>query len=74
MKDTKRTKQALIEELTFLRQGIKDLEQSQASRKKTEDVLQNADSRYRHAAAVRGGGSHTGSKAAELSLPGLFRR
>ena len=47
MKDSSRTKQALIEELISLRRRIQELEQSEADRRKREEGLRNIADRER---------------------------
>jgi PAS domain S-box-containing protein len=45
MKDQSKTKQALIQELTSLRQRIAELEQSESERKRAEEALCNSEGR-----------------------------
>jgi len=48
MKNQSKTKQALIQELASLRKRIAVLEQSESDRKKTEEALQESETRYRN--------------------------
>ena len=47
MKDSSKTKQALIEELASLRRRIIRLEQSETNRKKAEEAQWESERRYR---------------------------
>ena len=47
MKDQSKTKQALIQELASLKRKIKELEQSESSRKRAEEALRESEEKYR---------------------------
>ncbi len=47
MKNSSKTRSALIEELASLRRRIGELEQSEAERRQTEEALRESESRYR---------------------------
>jgi two-component system, cell cycle sensor histidine kinase and response regulator CckA len=48
MKDQSGTNQELMQELSFLRQKLAQVEQSESRRKQTEEALQDSEARYRH--------------------------
>ncbi|MCX5815026.1 MAG: PAS domain S-box protein, partial [Proteobacteria bacterium] len=47
MKDTSKTNPELIEEISFLKQRIKELEQSESGRKQVEEALRESEEKYR---------------------------
>jgi len=47
MKDEKKTKKQLIEELSVLKRIIQELEQSESERKRMGESLQRSEKRYR---------------------------
>ncbi|MCX5846745.1 MAG: PAS domain S-box protein [Deltaproteobacteria bacterium] len=47
MEDPSRTNQELLEENSFLRQKIQELEQSESERKRTEEALRKSEEKYR---------------------------
>ncbi|MCK4722568.1 MAG: PAS domain S-box protein, partial [Dehalococcoidia bacterium] len=47
MKDTKKTKSQLIDELVQMRQRVAELEASEAERKRAEEALQESEERYK---------------------------
>jgi two-component system cell cycle sensor histidine kinase/response regulator CckA len=47
MKDQSKTKQALIQELAFLKQRIAELEQAESERKRAEEELREGEERFR---------------------------
>jgi len=48
MKDRSKTKQALIQELASLRQGITELDQSESDRKQSKEALRESERKYRN--------------------------